>query len=63
MNEESEATENIQSLQFQMWKKVLRKVNSFIFGYKPSNSTSEVLPERPTVYFANPILSLVRVLK
>lgn len=35
MNEESEATENIQTLQFQMWKKVPRKVNSFIFGYKP----------------------------
>lgn len=63
MNEEREAAQILNSLQAEVWKKVLCKVNSVFLGDKPQILPKNYLSERPAVYLANPILSLVQFLK
>ncbi len=63
MNEEREATQILNSLQGKVWNKVLCKLNSVSLGDKPQIPPKKYLSERPAVYLANPILSLVQFLK
>ncbi len=63
MNEEREATQILNSLQGKVWKKVLCKLNSVSLEDKPQIPPKKYLSERPAVYLANPILSLVQFLK